>query len=49
MDMETIYTTDIKKYIIYQCNIPIMKNPSKFDDIIFDYDIHEVDELNIVI
>jgi len=49
MDMETIYTTDVKKYIIYQCNIPIMKNASKFDDIIFDYDIHEVDELNIVI
>jgi hypothetical protein len=33
-----IYTNDIKKYILYQCQIPLLKNPSKFDDIIFDFD-----------
>jgi len=49
MDMETIYTNDIKKYILYQCQIPLLKNPSKFDDIIFDFDIYEVNDLTTVI
>jgi hypothetical protein len=45
MDLETIYTTDLAKYILYQCNIPVMKNPSKFDELIFDFDIYEVHEI----
>lgn len=44
MDLETIYTTDISKYVVYQCNIPVMKTKSKFDDIIFNYDLVEVDD-----
>ena len=49
IDMETIYTTNIKEYILYQCNIPLLANPSKFDDIIFDFDVHEVEDIKEVI
>ena len=49
MDLETIYTTDMMKYVLYQCNIPTMKVISKFDNIIFDYDIQEVEDLSEVL
>lgn len=49
IDMETIYTTNMKEYLLYQCNIPLLSKPSKFDDIIFDFDILEVDDLTQVI
>jgi hypothetical protein len=49
IDMETIYTTNIKEYLLYQCNIPLLANPSKFDDIIFNFDVHEVDDIKEVI
>ena len=49
LDLETMYTNDMKKYILYQCNIPLLKNPSKFDEMIFDFDIHEVEDLSNVI
>jgi hypothetical protein len=49
IDMETIYTTNIKEYLLYQCNIPLLKTPSKFDDIIFDFDVHEVEDIKEVI
>lgn len=49
MDLETLYTTNISKYIIYQCQIPLLKKSSKFDDIIFDYHLVEVNEINTVI
>lgn len=48
-DMETIYTTNMKEHLLYQCNIPLLKNISKFDEIIFDYDIYEVDNIKDVI
>lgn len=48
-DMETIYTSNMEKYLIYQCEIPLLKNPTKFDEIIFDYDIYEIDDLNSVL
>ena len=49
MDLETIYTTDLMKYVLYQCNIPTMKTISKLDEIIFDYDIAEIDDLSSVL
>lgn len=49
IDMETIYTTNIKEYLFYQCNIPLLANPSKFDDIIFEFDVHEVEDIKEVI
>lgn len=49
MDLETIYTTDLMKYVLYQCNIPAMKLISKLDEIIFDYDIAEIDDLVTVL
>lgn len=45
VDMETIYTTNIKEYIIYICEIPLLKNPSKFDELITDFDIVEIENL----
>ena len=45
MDLETIYTSDFKKYLLYQCNIPLLKSPTYFDEIIFEYDIQEVEVL----
>ena len=48
-DLETIYTNNIEKYILYQCQIPLLKNPSKFDEIIFDFDIFEIDDLSLVL
>jgi hypothetical protein len=49
MDLETIYTTDLMKYVLYQCNIPAMKVISKLDEIIFDYDIAEIEDLITVL
>ena len=49
IDMETIYTTNIKEYLFYQCNIPLLANPSNFDNIIFDFDVHEVEDIKEVI
>ena len=49
MDLETIYTTDLMKYVLYQCNIPTLKTISKFDEIIFDYDIAEIEDLASVL
>ena len=49
MDLETIYTNDLEKYVLYQCNIPCLKKVSKFDEIIFDYDIQEVEDLTEVL
>jgi len=49
MDLETIYTSDLSKYVLYQCNIPTMKVISKFDEIIFDYDIQEIEDLGEVL
>lgn len=49
MDLETIYTTNIKEYLFYQMNIPLLKTPSIFDDIIFDFDIYEVENFNEIL
>ena len=40
---------NIKEYLLYQCNIPLLANPSKFDDIIFNFDVHEVEDIKEVI
>lgn len=49
MDLETIYTTNAKDYILYVCNIPLLTNQNKFDEIIFDYDIIQIDDLKDVL
>jgi len=49
IDLETIYTTNIKEYLLYQCNIPLLKNPSKFDEMIFDFDIYEIENFKEVL
>jgi hypothetical protein len=40
-----LYTLDRDKYLIYKNNIPIMKNPSKFDLLIEDFNIIQGDDL----
>jgi len=49
VDLETIYTNNMEKYILYQCQIPLLKNPSKFDELIFDFDISEMEDLSLVL
>lgn len=49
MDLETIYTTNSKDYLLYICNIPLLTNKNKFDEIIFDYDIIQIDDLREVL
>jgi len=39
MENKIIYTTDEVKYLVYQYNIPLLSKPTKFDDIIIDYKI----------
>lgn len=34
-----IYTNDIRKYFLYQTNIPLLSKPSKFDDLILEYEL----------
>jgi len=43
-----MYTTDRMKYIKYQLNIPIMKNPGKFDEMIQSYSIMEIEDLSVL-
>jgi hypothetical protein len=42
-----IYTTpeSYGTYIFYQCNIPLLKKPSQFDELILDYEILETTSL----
>ena len=44
-----LYTNNHDKYYIYILNIPIMKDPSKFDKLIEDIKIEEVTDLNLII
>ena len=48
MDKNIIYTTNIEKYKLYQCQILIMKSPSNFDLLIKDFNIIEVKKLNTI-
>jgi len=44
-DDKKIYTTDIRKYFLYQTNIPLLSKPSKFDEIILEYDLVFIDDI----
>lgn len=46
MEGKVIYTTDVDKYITYQCGILSSKHTSKFDEEIRDYMIVQVDDLS---
>jgi len=45
MENKIIYTTDEVKYLVYQYNIPLLSKPTKFDDIIIDYKIVNIDNI----
>jgi hypothetical protein len=45
IENETIFTTNIKNYLLYQINIPLLNNPTFFDELIFDFKICEVEDL----
>ena len=45
IDNKIIYTTDEIKYLIYQCNIPLLTKPSKFDELIIDYKIVNINNI----
>jgi len=44
-DEKKIYTSDLRKYFLYQTNIPLLSKPSKFDDIILDYELVFTDDI----
>lgn len=46
MEEKKIYTTDLKKYLLYQCNIPLLSKPSKFDDIILEYKVCKIENID---
>lgn len=48
MERQTIYTTNRDKYIVYICHISLMTEPSKFDELIVEYNIQEVEDLKIL-
>jgi len=43
---QTIWTTDLASYTSYISTIPTMKSPSKFDAILQDFDVKEVENLS---
>ena len=45
IDLETIYTTNIREYLLYQVNIPLLNSPTKLDEMIFDFDIVEIENI----
>ena len=45
MNDRIIYTTNMTKYLLYQCNIPLLSKPSKFDDLILEYKIEKVENI----
>jgi hypothetical protein len=47
-ESKIIYTlsSSFQKYLFYQINIHLMQKPSKFDELIADYDIIEIENLN---
>ena len=49
IDLETIYTTNIREYLLYQVNIPLLNSPTKLDEMIFDFDIVEIENILDVI
>ena len=46
IDKKIIYTTDEIKYLIYQCNIPLLTKPSKYDELIIDYKIVNINNIS---
>lgn len=45
IEEKTIYTTNQSFYIIYLCNIPLLQNPTKLDELILNYSVVEVNNL----
>ena len=47
VESKIIYTlnSSFQKYLFYQINIHLLKKPSKFDELIVDYDIVEIENL----
>jgi len=45
LDKKQIYTTNFSKYRDYVLNIPIMKDPSKFDNLIASFTVEEISRL----
>lgn len=45
IEKKTIFTSDKKKYLEYIMNIPTLREPSKFDDMIIQFPIEEVENV----
>jgi len=40
---KNIYTTDVLKYMLYQAKIPLLKNPNKFDELLTNFELKEIE------
>jgi len=49
IENKTIYTTNITNYILYQANIPILSKPTKFDDLIINYEIVKIEDIKNIL
>lgn len=45
LEKKILYTTNPSYYIVYICNIPLLPKPNKLDDLILDFSVVEVDDL----
>jgi len=48
MERGTIYTSNVNKYMVYQFKIPMMKKPSKFDELIKEFEIVYREDLSLL-
>jgi hypothetical protein len=49
MNDQKLYTTELGKYYAYILKIPKLKKPSKFDTILKDYEVEEVNDILVYI
>ena len=46
---KTIYTIDVLKYMLYQAKIPLLKKPSKFDELLTNFEIKEIEYVSDIL
>lgn len=49
IDLKTVYTTDPLKYMLYQSKIPLLKNPSKFDELLADFEVKGLEDIKNIL
>ena len=45
MNKKIIYTTNLTEYLLYICNLPLSHKMSKLDELIKDFEILEINDI----